>query len=442
MDGLLLVGVLGGAFFLFSLLAPRRWRFGITLWSSVFQVFTVPVMGIYPPLTLLTGLALWPELVRRAEVLRWLPLRIFVLLLGVHGLSLAWSEDKVLGIRSIAYLAPFLTVFAATYWLAQRRAGWVRSAIAVFGLAALIEAALVVLFRLAPGVEDAFLHSSIARLFITPNLLEVLFDVSRNNIFGDNKSGGLFTNANVASGFLGMGAFVCWGLYLAYHRRALRAIAALLWLAVFFTGSKAGLTLALLLLFAGYLIWHGFTRPLTLTRMTALFGSLVVGVLVGGLGVSQLTQSDFAQESGETLDVRGLIWTHALHEFLAHPLLGQGFGGWETSFTPYAAKLGIPENFPPHNTLIFLWSQSGILAALIGLVFMYAVVAFGLRTLRTKSPELQALGLGTTLAFLWTFIQGMGENWGIVGDLHMQPVLASALGLTYARYRLYTQASA
>ncbi|MGH9891806.1 MAG: hypothetical protein ACREA0_07465, partial [bacterium] len=81
MDGLFLVGVLGCAFLLFSLLAPRRWRFGVTLWSSVFQVFTVPVMGIYPPLTLLTGLALWPELVRRAEVLRWLPLRIFVLLL-------------------------------------------------------------------------------------------------------------------------------------------------------------------------------------------------------------------------------------------------------------------------------------------------------------------------------------------------------------------------
>ncbi|MGH8582440.1 MAG: O-antigen ligase family protein [Gammaproteobacteria bacterium] len=440
MDALLLIGVLGGTFFLFSLLAPRGWRFGVTLWSSVFQVYTVPVMGIYPPLTLLTGLALWPELVRRAEVLRWPPLRIFILLLGVHALSLAWSEDKVLGIRNIAYLLPFLTVFAAAYGLAQRRAGWVNSAIAVFGLAALIEAALVVLFRIAPDVEDAFLHSSIARWFITPNALDVLFDVARNNVLGPLKSGGFFTNANVASGFLGMTAFVCWGLHLAYRRRGLGAIAALLWLAIFFTGSKAGLMLALLLLFAGYLVWHGSNGPLTISRVTTLFGSLVAAVLVA-LGLSQLAQSDFAQESGETLDVRGLIWTHALHEFLAHPLLGQGFGGWETSFTRYAAKLGISESFPPHNTLIFLWSQSGILAALIGLLFMYAVLAFGVRTLRSKSRELQALGLGTTLAFLWAFIQGMGENWGIVGDLHMQPVLASALGLTYARYRLYIQAS-
>jgi O-antigen ligase len=248
--------------------------------------------------------------------------------------------------------------------------------------------------------------------------------------------------ANGAPAFLGMTAFVGWGLSLAYRRRALRAIAALLWLAVFFTGSKAGIVLALLLLFAGYLVWHGSNRRLSIGRVTTLCGSLVVAVLGAGFGLSQLAQSDFAQDSGETLDIRVVIWTHAVHEFLAHPLLGQGFGGWEQSFTPYAAKLGIPENFPPHNTLISLWSQSGILAALIGLVFMYAVLAFGLRTLRTKSPELQALGLGTTLAFLWAFIQGMGENWGIVGDLHMQPMLASALGLTYVRYRLYTQASA
>jgi hypothetical protein len=432
---LLILATLASAFLCLSLYMPRTWRLSVTLWTSVPQFFTISVAGIYPPATLLIGLATWPELLRWRRLAKWPPVFFFLCLLLMHVVSLAWSPNVVLGIRNIIYLLPFLLMVATGYGLAQQAPRTVCWGLLVFTAVALFEAGLVCLFRLLPSVEDAFLHSGLARLFITPNLLEVLFDEARNNVLDPAKAGGFLTNANVASCFLGISAFVAWGMSSAYGMRLAFWSAMALLLAVFFTGSKAGAAVGVILFGVNYLLRKMLLSRLTYTRLLLVGVTILLATVGAAAMLSALSQSEFAQDSQQTFDTRNMIWLHAALQFAAHPILGQGFGGWEQSFVVYAANRGLSEGFPPHNTLVCLWSQSGILAAIIGVVFMLSVLRFGYQAMCVRNAEVRALAIGTTTAFLWTFIQGMGENWGIVGDLHMQPLLAVALGLTYARYQ-------
>jgi len=142
----------------------------------------------------------------------------------------------------------------------------------------------------------------------------------------------------------------------------------------------------------------------------------------------------FAEESDATLNVRQQIWTYAATAFFERPLLGQGFGGWQQGFEIYARNAGLQEGFPPHNTLIYLWSQGGALAAALGLLFMYSVLSFAKRQLHSNgiSPSV-GIGLATSISFAWVFIHGLGENFGLLGDEHMTPVLAALLALAYAK---------
>ena len=79
------------------------------------------------------------------------------------------------------------------------------------------------------------------------------------------------------------------------------------------------------------------------------------------------------------------------------PLLGQGFGGWQLGFTQYAASVGIPANFPPHNLLIYTWSQGGICALACALGFIAAIMRFASRHLPSRDPELFGLSFALNL---------------------------------------------
>ena len=94
-------------------------------------------------------------------------------------------------------------------------------------------------------------------------------------------------------------------------------------------------------------------------------------------------------------------------------------------------------NMPPHNTLIYLWSQSGILAPIVALIFMFFILHFGLKLIKSQEYELQILGLGLFYSYLWLFIHGMGTNYGLLGDIHILPLMAVYYGFVYARYSHY-----
>ncbi|MEI9952475.1 MAG: O-antigen ligase family protein [Pseudomonadota bacterium] len=374
------------------------------------------------------SLLLWPDMLREKRTLAWHPLKLYLGLIAVQFVSLIWSPEPIEGLKYLAYLLPFVLIVVAAKSVASAHPRIIVWTVLVFALGALVEAALVILFQLRPDLENQFLQSSIAGVFITPNELTMLFDQARNNVLDEGKAGGFFINANRAACFLGIAALVVWGFAGALRSRLLKIVGTVLWVSVFFTGSKAAAALAVATLMMTWFAPALLPGSRALPRIKVMFGALVLVAAVTAAAMN----TEYSQGSRATFDERQLIWAHAQEQFRSHPLAGLGFGGWQLSFAVYAAKVGLNTNYPPHNTLVFIWSQSGLIAALIAAGFMLSVLRFGVRAYRAVAPEARALPLAMTMAFFWTFIQGMGENFGIVGEMHMQPLLALALGTTYS----------
>jgi O-antigen ligase len=120
------------------------------------------------------------------------------------------------------------------------------------------------------------------------------------------------------------------------------------------------------------------------------------------------------------------------------PIFGQGFGGWQSGFSRYADEWN--EGFPPHNTLVYLWSQSGIFAVLLALLFMVSVLHAAIKLMRIGGKDDYFLGLSLLMTSFWLFVQGMGENWGLVGEAHQEVLFAVLLAMVNVRLRIYASA--
>ena len=284
----------------------------------------------------------------------------------------------------------------------------------------------------------AFLHSSFAKILINPNIVDGLFHGTRNNIFDPTKAGGFFTNANVAAAFLGINALISYGFSKAYAISWLKAITLLLILGVFFTGSKAGVLLTILLFALLIITPKIIDRQLTVQRVLIALFFLNVILALALMAMVTLHYSDFVRQSAETIGVRITIWSYGFREFLHHPLMGLGFGGWQRGFAAYAAQIDINPNFPPHNTLIYLWAESGLVTVILALVFMFTILKFSIQLIKSRITDLTMLGIALLGAYSWTFIHGMGTNFGLVGELHMEIVLAALLGYSLSHCKSYS----
>jgi len=428
------------------LILKRRWRLFLAVPLSVFQAF-IPgsqVAGVPIPLAFWGGLMLWPELVTEFKALiQWKPTACVFGITVLYAVSLLWSPDRKLGLQPIGYFAEFLVIFAAVVTEGRRDERLVLRLLKVTMAMALVEAALVVVGRLFPGVKLSLLLHPIARLFLSANIIDNLFSGNFNGVMDPAKSGGFFIDANVASTFLGVSACTAFGLALHLRRQWVAAIGAALLGAVAFAGSKAGLMLAaalpiLMLHFISlrYRGWRNRLRmamvAIVLVGTAAWFGPKAI--LIGDTGTYRAL-SAFVQRSDMTFAARELIWAYGAQAFMEHPIKGQGFGGWQDEFPKYAHKVGIQDDLPPHNTIIYLWSQGGTLAALLGLGFIFQVLKLGVRQMGERFAAAFGLNLAMTAAFLWTFVGGMGQNYGLLGEAHMSPLLATLLALGYLHRR-------
>jgi O-antigen ligase len=425
----------------------RRWRLFLAVPLAVFQGFVpgIQVAGVPIPLAFLGGLMLWPEFVREfRNIVGWKPAAYLLGITVVYAVSLLWSSDRKLGLAPIGYLCQFLVIFAAVVTEGRRDTRAVLRLLMATVTFGLVQAATVVIFRLMPGLKFEYYLSSLSRWFISPNLVDALFTTSRNNVLSTSKSGGLaLVDANDGSAYLGVLAFSAFGLALHLRKRWLGVASLMLVGAVAFSGSKAGLIFAVALpvislhfVSLHYRRWRNRLRiamvGLVLAGSLAWLGPKALQV---GAGSSYRALDAFVSRSNSTLSVREEIWSYGLQAFLRRPFLGQGFGGWKQGFALYAYKIGIDPDLPPHNTYIYLWSQGGLLAAVLGLAFTFSVLGVGWRQMRDPQPQAMGLSLAMTMAFLWTFLHGMGNNSGLVGEMHMSPVLASLLALGYLMRR-------
>lgn len=391
-----------------------RWRLMAALWLSLFQVYLAPIHGVYLSLAFICALMLWPEAIKQCRtLLAWWPSRLVIALLAVQTLSLCWSSDLSQGVRVVAFTLPFLTVLAATVAVVGEQEDMARVLLEGMIACALVEALLVVVMHLVPRWEAWFISSRIARVFISPN------SFSTGNMQVPNWSGVLI-NPNAAAGYLGMSSFVAMATAVHYRSWWTGLVGGLLAVAVWFTGSEAGIILMFLL----YGIWGAVltcrVKDIRLRRWGACL-LVCCGVLALWLGNPAAARGSF--------DVRWRIWQYAVPAFREHPLMGLGFGGWQEFFPAYAAKAGVPSRFPPHNTLIYLWSQSGMFAVVLGVGFMASVLleVWRMRTVRSWRFFVAPSGL----ALLWYFTQQMGTNWGLLQERHMVPLVALLLGIVH-----------
>ena len=421
----------------------RRWRLFVALPLSVFQIFVpgIAIAGYAVPLSFWAGLTLWPDFVREFKrVVTWKPTAYIFGIVLLDFVSLLWSPTPKLALQPVGYSLMFLVIFSAIISEARRDNEVILRLLKITVLLALFQAASVVVFLVMPGLKLAFLISNLAKWFISPHVLSVLFTTGQNNVLNPDKSGGMIAvDANGVATYLGGLSFTALGLALYLRKRWLGVVGLALLLSVFFTGSKAGLLIAIsLFLFALQTISTRYKRWRNRLRM-AMVGIVLVGT-VAWLGpkaieATQVGQyralASFVSRSNSTFASRVEIWAYTLQVFPQHPFRGQGFGGWQQGWPQYARTIGFGLNMAPQNTLIYLWSQSGLLAAVLAIAFIYEVMRIGWRQMHDPSLSVFILSLMITMTFLWDFVQGMGENFGLLGITSMTPLLASLLALAY-----------
>ena len=429
----------------------RRWRLFLAIPLSVFQVFIpgMQVAGVPIPLAFWGGLMLWPEVVTEFRVIvGWKPTLYVLGIILLYTTSLIWSPDRKMGLQPIGYFAQFLIIFAAVVTEGRRDERLIVRLLIATAALSVAEAFLVTVGRFSPGMKLSFLLTPVAKWVITPSIIDSLFTGSFNGVMDPTKSGGMFVNANVAATFLGVVACTAFGLSLHLRRKWVGVLGGLLLGAIAFTGSKAGLILAVAVpVVALHFISLRYRGWRNRIRMT-MVGVIVLG-LIGWLGPkamhvgeasSYAALSSFAKKSDVSLSSRLKIWEYGAQAFVRHPFKGQGFGGWQENFPRYARTVGLSPGLPPQNTIIYLWSQGGLLAALLGLALIYQILVIGVRQIGNPEAPAFGLSLAMTAAFAWTFARGMGSNFTLLGDVHMSPILATLLALGYLQRRPHSRA--
>ncbi|WP_226570982.1 O-antigen ligase family protein [Mangrovibacter yixingensis] len=422
-----LLGILGAILFFLCLALPLQHRLLLVLVCTVPQLYLVQVGGSDVPLAFLLPALILPEFFKSANVFLAKPTSIsLILLIGISIVSLYWSVEKSMGIRDIAYYIEFIVISSAVYYLAIYNKNSLYKVINIMLFAVCLQAVTIIIFRLDEQLELSIVLSPISNYLMGPNVLSGLLNGVRNNFYDPVKAGGvLFVNANAAACYVGVCAFMAWGIFKVHKSKISLLMALFLWVTVFFTGSKAGVLFAVLIpLFIFYLKLNKNSRLV----VTLAGGSFVLLLIMVAVVTGFTEQHGFLHQSTETAETRYQIWSYALGEFIKNPIMGQGFGGWEADYSKHTDYF-----LPPHNTLIYLWSKSGVFASLMGAAFMLACVKVALRAISSVTNEEQKnIGYTLLMVLLWQFAHGFGENFGLIGEQHQMIALAVMLGLGIA----------
>lgn len=195
-----------------------------------------------------------------------------------------------------------------------------------------------------------------------------------------NRPYGIFQKDSVLSSFLALGMVLA--LYLRLQSPTVggwrRLLQVVIWLAgpllLVVIQSRAGQYGAIL---SVLLLWPVLWRA---ARKAAIEAGLLLlaGLAIGGFSFWWMSLGRGLDSYVATISFRLTYWHHALQMFLEHPLLGWGYGRFESAFvnTYYAipqtlsgAQI-IEENLDhPHNEILY-WLVEGGLVALLGLGLM------------------------------------------------------------------------
>jgi O-antigen ligase len=171
--------------------------------------------------------------------------------------------------------------------------------------------------------------------------------------------------------------------------------------ALYVTGSRGGL-----IAYGGMLlvsIW--FLKPkrvawLRLCLSIVLAAGVVLSLQQPAAGERLDQVDDFTQES------RLALWAAAGSMFLAHPVLGVGYGNYRSLYGDYIPGAR-PDELDAHNLYLQFLSETGIIGFLMfsGLMVAFARLAFKLA--RQTDPFYRMIGVALGGALVATLIHGM-----------------------------------
>lgn len=199
-------------------------------------------------------------------------------------------------------------------------------------------------------------------------------------------------------------------------------------LAVFLSRSKGGI-ISLLLLGVFY-FWKVMVIRFSLRWQKILKISL--SVLLAGLlltGVYILSHYDLTPpvpqgppyQGGDTLLIRFYIWEGTIKMLKDHPFFGAGLDGFKEVYWPFHVREYWEEVQYPHNFLLTVWSELGIL----GLFAFGFLIYIFFKKIEAKGKKELALGLAGAMVYI--LIHGLVDVPYFKNDLSLEFWLLMAL---------------
>jgi hypothetical protein len=350
---------------------------------------------------------------------------LFIIIL----LSSLWAIEIKELIKKLLWITIAFSLFCYAYKTSFLHKELVLKYITIYYYFLMIIPILVIIFRFCPSIELTFLTSFISKIFINPNIDHGIFHGVKSNILDPYKAGGFFPNANVAGAFLGINYFIARSLYTINNNKVYLIFCLIMAIGIFATGSKGAVLVWIIL---NVYILIGRKKYSAKIFKWSIFLLLIIFVMLLLTLHHWAFDLRFINKSITAIVLRMEAWHFAYSNFFSHWLLGFGFGGWKKEIVHYATVHHIDS---PHNSLIALWANSGIFAAITGIFFIFSVLKFGNKLIKVKDTEFNRLGYGIILSFSFCFIQGMGENYGLIGEEHMSIILFIFLGYVYAQVK-------
>lgn len=231
----------------------------------------------------------------------------------------------------------------------------------------------------------------------------------------DGRLQGPFTSPNFLAFFLFPGIILCyyfWQQTNERRKKSLFLVAGLLFTYALFCTHSFGAFLATLSVF----LWHILQRKNTYQHLKKI---ALVGVLAAFLIGGELFTNDKLQaiaEERSSLSSRLTIWEVSLKAIADNPIFGIGVGrfqevylSYQPLFPPYL-EWAVPQ---PHNLILALWLQTGLVGLAVS-IWLFSKVFAPRRETAEAYKILQALFVGmlvygifdtplfgNALAFLW-----------------------------------------
>jgi O-antigen ligase len=195
----------------------------------------------------------------------------------------------------------------------------------------------------------------------------------------------------------------------------------IIWLATSLSSSRGGVSAMVCQIMLGFflamadrseILRSPFTRTLrrafrSLTVRVVVLVTILVLIVAASIWVGgdkfrynvEMTPTEIDVNPSADSVKRADIWLAGWQLFKAHPIAGSGFGGFSAGITRYHEKSGIYAIRQAHNDYLEVLTSGGLIAAALGIWFVFGVYRVVSPRLRTESGFVLAVRWGAVIAF-------------------------------------------